>query len=84
MPASHQQDDADAAAHVVAEYNRRLGANDVEGGLALCAEDARLLPPAGPVQEGKAALRAFIDGWPTYKKRTHSTSVRRSVRTSRS
>lgn len=68
MPTGDRPDEHDDVAHVVSEYNRLLGANDVEAALAFCSEDMRLMPPTGPVIEGKSALRTFIGGWPTYKK----------------
>ena len=64
---SNELADGDVA-RALAEYNRLLGANDVEAALAYCADDVRLMPPSGPVIEGRAALRRFIDGWPTYEK----------------
>ncbi|MCP4381537.1 MAG: DUF4440 domain-containing protein [Hyphomicrobiales bacterium] len=52
---------------VVADANAAIGANDIDGVLALFAGAARMLPPQGPPIEGQAALRAFFETWPTYK-----------------
>ncbi|MEM8618982.1 MAG: SgcJ/EcaC family oxidoreductase [Actinomycetota bacterium] len=67
MSHSDESDDNTAAANVVAANNALIGDNDLEGVLALYEDDARMFPPTGPVVEGKAAIRTFMQAWPSYR-----------------
>ncbi|MCG8608211.1 SgcJ/EcaC family oxidoreductase [bacterium] len=65
-PASLSQADLDAINAVSQKFLQTARASDWSGVAATYTEDAILLPPNGPVIEGRANIQAFWEAFPPY------------------
>jgi len=66
QPLSERLADADRQAiqAAVDGFTKAVLANDPTTGASYYAEDGMMLPPNGPVVQGRSAISAFLDGFP--------------------